>query len=110
MTTLRMFAPIGPSMPRGHEPPHDRLVWNTTQPLGTPAGATQSSFECAASEKEAGGVAALRLNQLSPSWSTADPRPPRDQRARKIAIADTELRSIQAVLARSQCAEQKWRS
>jgi hypothetical protein len=50
-------------------------VWNTTQPLGTPAGATQSSFECAASERKRAAVAALRLNQLSPSWSTADPRP-----------------------------------
>lgn len=40
-------------------------VWNATQPLGTPARATQSSFDCAASERKRAAVAALRLNQLS---------------------------------------------
>jgi hypothetical protein len=38
-------------------------VWNITQPLRTPAGATQSRFECAASERKRAAAAALRLNQ-----------------------------------------------
>ena len=59
-----LVAPIGPSMPRGHEPPHDRLGVER-HPAARYASATQSSFECAASERKRAAVAALRLNQLS---------------------------------------------